>query len=182
MTKQELRRQMRAEKNRRTPDELHAMSERLVRCVLSLQEVKTAHIVLTYASLRDEVETDALLEALVKAGKTVLLPKVLDGERMEARRYTGRQDLREGAFHIMEPVGVPFSSLDEIDLAIIPGMAFTPDGRRLGRGKGYYDRFLSQLPESAFRLGLCFPFQVVADIPTEPHDMRMNRIAQLVEL
>ena len=68
-----------------------------------------------------------------------------------------------------------FTDYAAIDLAVIPGVAFTPDGRRLGRGRGYYDRLLARFAR-AYTIGLAFPFQLLEDIPTEPHDIKLNEI------
>lgn len=174
MTKHELRKQIRQAKGHFTGDELRGMSLPIVRQLLAREEVRKARMVMAYASLADEVDTRSLLDALLAMGKEVLLPKVLDGERMEARRYTGAADLCEGAFHIMEPVGEAFSDYSRVDVAIIPGMAFDRHGHRLGRGRGYYDRFLAQLPPTTCRLGVCFPFQLVDEVPHEPHDIVMS--------
>lgn len=152
------------------------MSHGIVEHLLALPEMISAKTILAYASLPDEVDTSELLEQLLAAGKTVLLPKVIDTENMEVRLYTGKADLHEGAYHIMEPIGVPFSNLSAIDIAVIPGMAFTNEGKRLGRGKGYYDRFLSLLPTQTRKIAICFPFQLVENIPTEPHDFIMDQV------
>jgi 5-formyltetrahydrofolate cyclo-ligase len=77
----------------------------------------------------------------------------------------------------MEPTGelFPVESYHEIDLAVIPGVAFDRLGARLGRGKGYYDRLLSQMP-NAYKIGICFPFQLLERLPSEPHDVLMNEV------
>ena len=93
---------------------------------------------------------------------------------MVVRRYSGKADLQEGAFGIMEPCGELFTDYEAIDVAIIPGMAFDRHGNRLGRGKGYYDRFLPLLPTRVFKIGVCFPFQLLDDIPMEEHDIKMD--------
>ena len=104
----------------------------------------------------------------------VLLPGVLDDNKMELRCYSGPEDLREGAFHIMEPVGAPFTDLRRIDVALVPGVAFDALGHRLGRGKGYYDRFLSRL--SCRCIGICFDFQKVAEVPVGEHDISVDEV------
>ena len=93
---------------------------------------------------------------------------------MELRRYTGPHDLCEGAYHIMEPIGTPFTDLAQIDLALIPGLAFDAQGHRLGRGKGYYDRFLAAFTGTT--IGVCFDFQKVAEVPVDAHDIAVNRV------
>lgn len=130
---------------------------------------------LTYWPLSDEVDIRPLIDQLVAEGKTVVLPKVTGDETMELRRYTSRDDLQEGAFHILEPVGEPFTDYDQIDVALVPGMAFDAAGHRLGRGKGYYDRFLAAHPH-LYKIGVCFPFQRVAEVPSEAHDIIMDEV------
>ena len=78
----------------------------------------------------------------------------------------------------MEPTGEVFTDYDAIDVAIIPGMAFDEAGHRLGRGKGYYDRFLARVP-NLYKIGLCFSWQVVPHIPCDEHDIRMDRIIRI---
>ena len=75
----------------------------------------------------------------------------------------------------MEPTGDVFSSLDKIELVIVPGLSFDLKGNRLGRGKGYYDRFLKLVPQ-AYKLGLCFDFQKVDAVPVEDYDIKMDEI------
>ena len=181
MLKSELRQQMRELKRQFTQQQLDELS---LSVILRLKPLLAeAHTVLAFYSLPDEVNTHQLVDDLVAEGKTLLLPKVLDDATMELRRYTGQSDLEEGAFHIMEPIGEPFTDYDKIDVALIPGMAFDAAGHRLGRGKGYYDRFLaSHLSPlapcpSPLKIGICFPFQRVPKVPSEEHDILMDILA-----
>ena len=172
MRKEELRQQIKQLKRQFTPAQLEELSlPILARLRPLLTEAKT---IMAYYSLPDEVCTHQLIDELVAEGKTVLLPKVLDDETMELRRYTGPHDLREGAYHIMEPIGDPFTDLTQIDLALIPGLAFDAQGHRLGRGKGYYDRFLAAFTGTT--IGVCFDFQKVAEVPVDAHDIAVNRV------
>ena len=118
------------------------------------------------------------LTKLAGQGKTVLLPRVISDTDMELRRYTGRQDLQPGAYGILEPVGELFTDYEKIDVAIVPGMAFDAEGHRLGRGKGYYDRFLSRVPY-IYKIGLCFAWQMVEQIPCDEHDILMDEVIQI---
>lgn len=131
-----------------------------------------------YSALPDEVPTQHLMDELVAQGKTVLLPRVISDTKMELRRYTGKQDLKEGAYGILEPTGELFTDYDAIDVAVIPGMAFDAEGHRLGRGKGFYDRFLARVPY-IYKIGLCFSWQVVDRVPSDEHDIRMDEIIQI---
>ena len=94
---------------------------------------------------------------------------------MELRCYEGPNDLMGGFFNIMEPVGKPFTQLESIDVAIVPGMGFDTRGNRLGRGKGYYDRFLARIP-SLYKIGVCFPFQKMPGIPADDNDIMMDEV------
>ena len=132
---------------------------------------------LLYHSLPDEVDTHAFIRRW-SARKRILLP-VVKGDDLELRLYTGDDRLTEGAFHIDEPTGTAFTDYAAIDLAVIPGVAFDRRGNRLGRGKGYYDRLLPRIP-TAYKLGLCFPFQVLDQIPAEAHDIPMDEVLTAV--
>lgn len=170
MTKQELRQQIRRQKLLHAGDDSVAILEKLKR----LSSLSSARTVLLYSALPDEVQTESLMNELAAQGKTVLLPKVIDDSTMELRQYTGKKDLSPGAYNIMEPSGELFTDYAAIDVAIIPGMAFDSKGHRLGRGKGYYDRFLSQLTTRTIKIGLCFPWQLVDDVPTDKNDISMD--------
>jgi 5-formyltetrahydrofolate cyclo-ligase len=139
------------------------------------QRIGESRVVMAFWPLPDEVDIRPLIDRLVDEGKTVLLPKVTGDETMELRRYTSQADLSEGAFHIMEPVGEPFVDYGQIDVALVPGVAFDAAGHRLGRGRGYYDRFLSEWP-AIYKIGVCFPFQRVAEVPVEAHDVVLDQI------
>ena len=134
---------------------------------------RAANTILLYHSLKDEVDTHGFIEKWSHQ-KHILLPVVI-GEELELRTYTGPNDLRIGAYGIEEPVGTPFTDYAAIDLAVIPGVAFDSRGNRLGRGKGYYDRLLPHMP-TTYKIGICFPFQLVKEVPAETSDNRMDEI------
>jgi len=129
--------------------------------------------------LADEVPTLTFLERHYKE-KHFVLPCVV-GDDLELRQYTGPEDLEiKGKFHIPEPVGPLFTDYASIQLALIPGMAFDGEGHRLGRGKGYYDRFLSHPAFTKIpKVGLCFDFQLVPSVPCESHDLPMDQVLVL---
>ena len=131
-----------------------------------------ASTVLLYYSLPDEVATHDLLLKYADQ-KTILLPVVVD-DNLQLRVYRPER-MRTGAFGIMEPVGQHFNDYDQIELAVVPGVAFDAEGHRLGRGRGYYDRFLPLLPH-AYKLGLCFDFQKVEHVPTDANDICMDEV------
>ena len=114
-----------------------------------------AHRVLIYSSLWDEVDTSWLLRQYIHE-KSIVLPTVV-GDSLELHEYVSQNTTVVGAYGITESTGPIVTDYDSIDLAIIPGRAFTPDGCRLGRGKGYYDRLLPLL--IALRLESVFHFR-----------------------
>lgn len=141
-----------------------------------------ARRVLLFCSLPDEPNTLPVLERWGER-KQLFLPVVV-GDDLEVRAYSGTASLRRGAFNILEPTGELFdesrSALTADDLIVVPGVAFTPDGRRLGRGRGYYDRLLSRPAfAKAYTLGYAFSFQIVESLPVEPHDIRLNEVLLL---
>lgn len=172
MTKQELRQYI------RTLKEQYLTGEQSPCEVLLLEKLHLYKVIMLYSALPDEVPTQTLMAALVAQGKTVLLPRVINEKDMELRRYTGSQDLQAGAYGIMEPTGERFTDHEAIDVAIVPGMAFDTEGHRLGRGKGYYDRFLSHVPY-LYKIGLCFSWQIVDCVPCDEHDIVMDEIIQI---
>ena len=194
MPKEALRREIRRLKQQYTPSQLEELSEPIIARLRPL--LSDARVVMAYYSLPDEVNTHQLLDDLVAEGKTVLLPKVLDATTMELRHYTGPHDLTSGPFGILEPIGSPFyfsTFSPSIDVALIPGVAFDALGHRLGRGRGYYDRFLRTMgtvpsvsiaanyrgtvPGVRPRLiGLCFDFQIVPSVPVDPTDIPVNQV------
>lgn len=170
-TKQEMRKMIRLRKQQHTADESSVIIARLK----ANPRFSQAQTLLLYSALPDEVQTQSLLDELTVQGKTVLLPKVVSSEDMELRRYTGKADLQPGAYGIMEPIGSLFTDYASIDVAVVPGMAFDAQGHRLGRGKGYYDRFLAKIPD-VYKIGLCFSWQIVDEVPSEPNDIMMDEI------
>lgn len=194
MTKEELRRAMR-QRNRSLPiEQKRVEAERIFARVEALPAFGRARCVACFCALPDEPPTEAVLRRW-SVDRRVVVPRV-EGDTM--RFYDYRPDaLTCGAFGIAEPVvqeesnvsgGIGAHSTAEassasycalcppeaIDLLVVPGVAFTPDGARLGRGKGYYDRYLSQPALRACCVGVCFTHQLVADLPVEPHDRSMD--------
>lgn len=156
-----------------------AESSALLTALQSESHFANARTLLLYSALPDEVQINPLFDGLIAQGKTILLPRVVSDTDMELRLYTGADSLQPGAFGIMEPTGPLYTDYAAIDVAVIPGMAFDADGHRLGRGKGYYDRFLSKLSAlhtKLYKIGLCFPWQLVDEVPSDAHDIMMDGV------
>ena len=170
-TKQQLRQLIRQRRKSVSSSD----SEKILSLLRSHPRIVSAQAILLYHALPDEVPTKDLLDELVAQHKSVLLPRVVSDTEMELRQYTSPADLTTGAFGIMEPVGEVYDSFSAIDVVVVPGMAFDRSGHRLGRGRGYYDRFLSRIP-TIYKIGVCFPWQIVDEVPTDSHDVLMDEV------
>lgn len=175
LTKKELRKEVRLRKKQFTPNELKELSLPIVRKLLELSVIKEAKTVMLYCSLPDEVYTMDLLHILKHKGKEIVLPAVTSNTEMELRCYTADGDLHTGSFGISEPCGKRFTDIGKIDVAVIPGMGFDRKGNRMGRGKGYYDRFLENA-RHIYKIGICFPFQMFNEIPADENDIPMDLV------
>ena len=178
MDKKELRRYIREQKRHFTPQQLGETSLDIMSSLLSNSHIQKADTILMYHSLPDEVDTHSALGQLLAMGKKVLLPKVVSETEMTIHEYTGRDSLQPSEpYGILEPT-TPELSIVNCQLSIVivvPGMAFDKHGHRLGRGKGYYDRFLSRIP-NIYKIGVCFPFQLIDNVPSEPTDILVDEV------
>jgi len=142
--------------------------------VTALPVFQSAGTILFYASFRGEVDTYALMREAMRLNKRVALPLIRkEDQRIVPMQIKTLSELKPGLHGIMTPADVPQDRLDvaELDLVVVPGVAFDRRHNRLGRGKGYYDRFLSGLPAATPTLGLAYDLQVVDAIPgLEVHD------------
>ena len=156
-----------------SPDERRKREEILHNNLFSMPEFVGASSVMLFANLPDEIDTFSLIDRCFAMGKKVFLP-VITGDDMTIAEFTG--EYKTGRYGIKEPSLASELSLtpNSIDFALIPGVGFSPSGYRLGRGKGFYDKFLSKHP--LYTVGVCFREQFFLDIPFEPHDVPMNKV------
>jgi 5-formyltetrahydrofolate cyclo-ligase len=139
-------------------------------------EFTEARVVALYAPIHNEVETAQVLDAAVASAKVVLFPAVCPGG-LEFRRISNPAIMRRGPFGIPEPdAACPVHSPEEADLIVVPGVAFDISGRRIGYGKGYYDKSLHRLEGKGRLVGFCYDFQLMEEIEGEPHDVKMDLI------
>ncbi len=174
MNKNELRARMRALARERTDGERETASRTIFGRIARLDDFTRARCVALYCALPDEPDTREALEEWSRTRRLVV-PRV-EGDVMNFCDYDPAT-LAAGAFGIAEPG--PHAQPcppGEIDLVIVPGMAFTRSGVRLGRGRGYYDRYLARPSLHARTIGVCFAGSLVDAIPAEPHDIRMDRV------
>jgi 5-formyltetrahydrofolate cyclo-ligase len=149
------------------------LSQRICRRLVRTEAFQKAGRIALYHSIKGEVETLSLIEEWYRR-KEIVLPVVSGGDLL-FYLYAGIENMTEGVFGIREPI--PSSeaiAVEAIDLFVVPGIAFDCRRNRMGRGKGYYDRVLSETEKTI--IGLCFGFQLKDRIPAKEHDKKMTRI------
>jgi len=188
--KAELRNTIRKQLKTLPEKEKEILDREIAERVLALPEIRECGSVFAYASLIWETGTDQVLEALWREKKDIFLPKV-SGETMDFFLTGSKKDLEEGAFHIMEPktgcrsadeiaaeaslaAGQPTAALFSAPF-LVPGMAFTEQGIRLGKGGGYYDRYLGKHPGHQ-TIALAYEFQILDEIPAGLYDKSVDMI------
>lgn len=180
-SKRALRKRVLAARDALGPAEREARSAALRERVLSLPLWKRARTVHLFAPFGSEVDTVPLIRALLAEKRRALLPRVAPGRVLEHCLVESEEDLAPGAYAIPEPgrhcVEV---EPDEVDLVLVPGVAFDRSGGRLGYGGGFYDAFLGACP--APRVALAFALQIVPVVPREGHDLLVHALVTDEEL
>lgn len=147
--------------------------------LFELSQFKEAGLIMFYAGFKNEVGTDEMMEEAMALGKKIALPVTARTKDIKPYRVSDlKKDLAPGRFGILEPRIEKKSEIGakEIDLIIVPGIAFDRRGYRLGFGAGCYDRFLHSLSPRPFSIGLAFEFQVVPRLPSEGHDEKLEMV------
>ena len=143
--------------------------------VLAMAQYKEAKTVFCFVSYGGEPETRGILRDILRSGKTLAVPRCMENGIMEAVRIESLDQLEKGMYGIEEPAaGLPTLSFEEIDFAVVPALAFTPDGERLGQGGGYYDRFMAQT--KAYTCGIVYRQFVLEAVPTEEFDRKVDTV------
>lgn len=168
--KQALRKEIKAKIDTHREQDLLKLSELIMHHLELDPNFLNAETVLLYWSQADEVHTHEFIERWSQT-KTILLPKIKDN-KMIAVPFSNTEEMESGYFNIAQPIANGYDG--EIELVIVPGRAFDNNGHRLGRGKGFYDRFLSNY--HGIKIGLCFPFQYTDYIPYESFDIPMDKV------
>jgi 5-formyltetrahydrofolate cyclo-ligase len=176
-TKAALRQTVRARLSLLTPAHRAAASAQTCLFLEKQSVWPQAKSVLCYAPMPGELDIWRLVGTALAAGKTVCLPRFDSKTKQYAAALIQdpARDIEIGRFNIREPAGHCASiGLERLDLVLVPGIAFDLAGRRLGRGKGFYDRLLVQVRGKT--CGVAFDEQIVAKVPVEPHDARVNLV------
>jgi 5-formyltetrahydrofolate cyclo-ligase len=179
-TKQELRKSILDIIKTQKEDDAFRKSRVILDKFLALPVFVTAQTILFYASFKGEVDTFAIMDKAIELKKRVALPLVRkETEEIIPMLIRSTRELHRGAYGILEPAFSPDRTVDvrALDLIVVPGLAFDRKNNRLGRGAGYYDRFLSRLPDTTPKIGLAYDFQVVDAIPgLLPHDRPVSQV------
>lgn len=174
MDKNELRRTIRARKRAMTEEEIVSRSEKLGQLFAQSDAYKAAKTIYGYLPYNQEVRTVPMLEQALKDGKQVAVPKVY-GEEMKFLYLDDLTKVSKGYAGIPEPIADEPVADDETALVLMPGLAFDPQGHRIGYGGGFYDKFLAAEPNHP-TLALCYEFQMLTRLDTEEHDIPVDTV------
>jgi len=165
-------------------EEIFELSSTIQKKFLEIRELKGAKRLALYASFKNEVLTETILEYAVAHRQEVFFPRIVREKKgLMFLKVHDKEDLASGSYDIKEPVhshrGIHQPEIavsSSLDIIVVPGIAFDTNGNRLGYGKGYYDKVLGSIKETCLIVALAFDFQIVNTIPAEAHDIKMDKI------
>jgi 5-formyltetrahydrofolate cyclo-ligase len=178
--KEEIRKQILAKAKNLKEEERRSKSLLIKNKLFGLSVFKKAKTIMFYMSKGGEVDTTPMIKEAIERGKKVAVPIILTNEReLAVSLISGNEnELEIGLFGVKQPKKDKIRpiNLENIDLVVVPGLAFDSKNNRLGRGGGYYDRFLKKLPNSAPTVGLAFDFQIVENLPVNSLDVKVQTL------
>ncbi len=182
--KASLRETLTARRKALTPQVLDTRGLKVQSRFLATQYYEKARTIALYAPIRGEVPTRDILVAALADGKTVVYPlSHVHGRILSFRAITSESELEPGRLGVREPTNAAeLIAVENVDLFVVPGLGFSKDGKRLGRGGGYYDATLKAALERSRRVGLAFNDQVVDDIPINQDDVVMDLVVTESEM
>ncbi|ADQ15059.1 5-formyltetrahydrofolate cyclo-ligase [Halanaerobium hydrogeniformans] len=180
LTKDKLRKYHLDKRSKITFEKINKWSKKICDKFLSLDELNNVQKIMSYISMRKEVNTYPLLESLIEKGFKVYAPYTIkkEGTLGAAQIDDLDLDLQDGVFGVQEPKrelrnkAVP----DDLDIIIVPGAVYTKDGYRIGYGGGYYDKFLAEHGQNALKVAFCYDYFIIDDFPVEDHDIAVDLI------
>ena len=176
LTKQNIRREMAAKRKALEAQWLEAASVKVAKNLQSLDAFRAAQTVALYMGMDGEVDLDGLFPICRKLGKRTCIPVFNAKTKLyEMAEITENTPCHTGHYGIREPISPSLVAMNDIDLIAVPGIAFDPNGTRLGRGGGYYDRLLEGF--RGYAAGVAFDFQILPQIPADAHDQPVECIA-----
>ena len=174
MEKSEIRAEVRRRIKELTSEQKSLSATKIFTTIEQNQNFAKAECIALFASMKDEVSTDYALYAWLKMGKRIVVPRV-EGDIMRFYEYSPKR-MQTGSFGIEEPIGDKEVSPAEIDLIIVPARAFTRSGERLGRGGGFYDKYMSLNGFRAYKIGIAYACQIFDTLPHAPHDIKVDEV------
>ena len=172
--KEHLRSRLRKKRNNLSPELRTQKSEKITNFLCGIDEFKRSNNVFCYISYISEVETLPLINGILKKGLNLFVPKIINNTEMIAVKLDNLANLKLDNIGILTPK-MGETLLDTIDIAITPGIGFTKNGKRLGYGRGYYDRWFSKNVVKV-KIGVAFEEQIVTKLPLEKTDINMDII------
>ncbi len=172
-SKTEIRKKNLQKRKNLTSEQNKLLSKKIVDNFLATLTYQKSDQILSYISFNNEVQTELIIKESLKKMKKVGAPKIV-GNEILAFEINHLGDLNIGKYSILEPTTTKPFYVTENTIIIIPGVAFDKNGTRLGFGKGFYDRFLSDQP--GIKIALAYDFQIVKKIPKDKHDIPMDMI------
>ena len=174
--KKGLRQKMLAMRRALSANETESRSSSLKENILSLPEYKNAKKIMAFLAMKGESNLDGFIRQALLDGKEVYIPVCLPERQMEAGRLIDMEHFEKGPLGLRNlPAGYEVTSPESLDLVLIPGLAVSQEGIRLGMGAGYYDRYLARVPFDK-RVSALWYFKVIPDIPSEPFDQKIYKI------
>ena len=174
MIKSVIRKEHLAKRRGLLPEYVHEKSQVIKNKIFTSDWYKKANVIMIYVSFENEVETHDIINSALKSGKKVIVPVCTYGNMLIPVGITSIDDMIPNKYGILEPVEVKRYT-DNIDVILIPGVAFDRHFNRVGFGKGYYDRFLCEYSD-LLKVGLCFDNQICEKIDVDSNDISMDII------
>ncbi len=172
MDKKAFRREISAKKRAMTEEQIESASQRLSEQLFATDAYQNAKSIYAYLSYNQEVRTEGIIRRALADGKRVSVPKVF-GDDMKFLWIDDLDHIAPGAYNIPEPIADGPEADDDTALILMPGLAFDPEGHRLGYGGGFYDRYLSEHHDHTL-VALCYDFQLFDHLETEAHDIPVD--------
>lgn len=178
--KKEFRKKVISDRNNQSYESLCKNSSIITQKILALDCIKAAKNIMLYLDFNNEVKTDELIVKLLSLGKTVSSPITIKEEKklIPSQIIDLKDGVKIGAYGIREPKPEcsPEVEIKDIDVVIVPAVAYDKDCYRLGYGGGFYDRFIERLREDAITVGIAFDLQIFDSVPKEDHDAQLDYI------